>query len=606
LKNSPEPQQMVVEATSQRTRQRTAEDVPGCIKLIILAFLIALLAAEGVYGYFFTPQRQDTTVLAASSNGFAGQNWLYWLLVALTLLLIALIVYLMRVQRVLKCQITSPAKDECAEATMAPPGAYYLIVTGTASGTVFGHYELTLTRTGSAVALPVITYPLAGNSTPVNAGPLGLIDATTLGDGKYTITLKVYPAGAGSFVSCSHDFWILKVAVYMQQVDGAVLDPPNDFYNPNAELVDGVPRRVAVGAWSIEILGAAYIYGCDNREIKDYEIRYARVAKPADEPALPASNTPAIPAPWNGPTSGSIVKLDYSAPVPLGAPSRYDPDTRVGWAETNLIRSFYLETITLTPFPWLPPITFQWWTLPWGSWDSRSVGADYATQSGRFALLLYAEDTSTTTHTYYNMRRVWLDNWPVVAHITGFQIPDGTLPDGTTSWKDLPPCADILISYKTLRIKGIAWDALCDKAYAAALAGGTLPSPLPTPITDAPNDNFAGYSMTFRKEFIGTPVAISVVNPLKRVPNALDFVPGPLPAVTDADVLADWDLTALDAGPSPTPGTCPLPSDPNRLYRGCACTYVVRVDASDTTLVPYGSGHHDAWEEQPIKIVNDM
>lgn len=470
----------------------------------------------------------------------------------------------------LNCQITSPADGSCTEAQFVPPGAYYVPVTGTASGTVFGHYTLTLTKAGSSVSLPVITYPSAGTSTPVNNGPLGVIDATELLDGGYTLTLTVYPAGAGPSVSCSNTFQILKLALFMQAVDGAVLNPPLDYYNPNAELVNGALQPVAVGG-TFGIAGAAYLYGCDDRQIKLYEIRYARIANPASEPTLPPRNTPLIPAPWNGAGAGSIVKLDYSAPLPAGWPDRYSPDTRVGPAETELIRGFVQEEEIIN-LGWIT-LDIKFWLLSQFGWDSHSVGGTPATQSGRFALLLSAEDTNATTPgAYFNLRRVWIDNGDIVVKIVKLQGQNLH----TGLWEDLEPCEDVhMKQYHNLRIVGLAWDPLCDPAY--------------TPVT-APNDNFGFYYLNFEKDSSGVWDTI-VPNTPTRVPAETSVVP----ADADAAPLGIWDLTQLEAGVSPA----------NRLPKGESCTFLLHLYATDTTLVSGWTTHNAEWY-YPLKIINDM
>lgn len=75
------------------SRQRTPEDTPGCIKLVILGFLLVLLAAELAVSIFSVRSADQ----ALSVSSFGQINPLNWILVALTLLLIALIGILIRV-----------------------------------------------------------------------------------------------------------------------------------------------------------------------------------------------------------------------------------------------------------------------------------------------------------------------------------------------------------------------------------------------------------------------------------------------------------------------------------------------------------------------------
>jgi hypothetical protein len=225
-----------------------------------------------------------------------------------------------------------------------------------------------------------------------------------------------------------------------------------------------------------------------------------------------------------------------------------------------------------------------------GAWDSHgATGAG----GGRYSLLLIVTDTLGTT--YYDLQRIWLDNWSVLCDIVKFQKPGKVA--GT--WEDIPPCTDILISWGKLRIIGLAWDHLIDSAW---------------PVS-APNDNFASYGLSFHKQFVGSesiPITPTPDHPALaaniRVPDTLAIVP----TIADADLLAEWDLTMLDAGPKPAGGSCesPLPAgvSPNALYRGCSCSYDLSLGVSDTTITEsigdYGAHHPSV--EQPIKIVNDL
>jgi hypothetical protein len=97
----------------------------------------------------------------------------------------------------------------------------------------------------------------------------------------------------------------------------------------------------------------------------------------------------------------------------------------------------------------------------------------------------------------------------------------------------------------------------------------------------APNDNFASYGLSYQKQFS---------------PSA-----SPIPI-----------LTTLDEGSHAPGGDCTAPfppmTDPNKLYRGCACEFMLSLGVSDTTLTEsvgaYASHHPSV--EQPIKVVNDL
>ena len=147
------------------------------------------------------------------------------------------------------------------------------------------------------------------------------------------------------------------------------------------------------------------------------------------------------------------------------------------------------------------------------------------------------------------------------------------------------------MSWKKLRVIGLAWDALIDKDWA------------PT----APNDNFDQYRLWYAKEFVAG--SVSILTSGTRVPNIVPILPGPLPTDADAGVLADWDLTTLDAGVSPT-GKCdePLPAgSEHKLYRKCECTYTLNMQVDDKTVEEGASSiHHPQIAPVPIKVINDL
>jgi hypothetical protein len=160
-------------------------------------------------------------------------------------------------------------------------------------------------------------------------------------------------------------------------------------------------------------------------------------------------------------------------------------------------------------------------------------------------------------------------------------------------WDDIPTCTDILVCWKKLRIVGLAWDALIDSNPAWG--------------TTSPNDNFEQYGLSYVKQFVAVADSIPVASPTTRVPNFLT----PTPTAADADVLAEWDLTTLDAGPRPGGSTCSSPIPPpnqNQLYRRCSCTYSLSLGVSDTTVTQtvFDYGLHHPSTTIPIKIVNDL
>ena len=549
-----------VQPSVSRNPDRKVQDLPGCIKYILLLFVILLLLAEIFSGEF---------------RRFPDLSPVIWLVLLIKLLLIALLLWLIKVQRTLNCKITAPGTGCITEEIDPVKGILFIRVKGTASGTVFGHYTLTM----SGPYPYTVTYPAGGGTVPVNNGELGIIDTTAVDHGDFTITLTVFPIGAGAPVSCSVTFTLLKVNVY---ITSAAYVPalPNAF-DPDAELVDTM-HKVAIGG-GIHLEGAAYVFTCADRKLERYEIRYARVTAPGPGPSQPAFDVP-TPADWPPVTSQLNPPLVYDA-------TKYYSWTEVGPAPMNLINYW-----TTQHFGAPSPGGTDYPCLGHTSWNSYAItDPDPEHRGGRYSLLLIVTDT--LGHLYYDMQRIWLDNWPIQCKILKLQKPG--LTPGT--WIDLPPCTDILMSWKKLRIVGIAWDALIDKDW------GTPGPP--------PNDNFKQYHLWYAKEFVAGTVDILIST--NRVPSPLTF-PGPtfMPTDASADELAVWDLTTLDAGPlpiadpgpPPKPHTCEsAPSAGHKLYRGCACTYTVTMNADDKTIEESNSGyHHSQTPPVPIKIINDL
>ena len=100
--------------------RRKVQDLPGCLKYILLLFLILLLLGEIATGEF---------------NRISEAGWLTWLILLIKLILIAGLIALIRLQRHLKCEITAPTG--CTEEEADPAaGILFVRVIGTASGAV--------------------------------------------------------------------------------------------------------------------------------------------------------------------------------------------------------------------------------------------------------------------------------------------------------------------------------------------------------------------------------------------------------------------------------------------------------------------------------------
>lgn len=543
--------------TQTREPKRTVRDLPHLIKWILLIILLVLLAAEIGSGEF---EKMD---------GPDGGLALFILI--LKLILIAGLIFLLRIQRSVRCELLEPVGCT-AEVPDVTQGILTIDVRGTAAGAAFNVYTLEIQKDGDPPESGITSYPGgAGSGTsPVVNGFLGSFNTTSLSDGAYTITLRVFPVGSGSPAVCTTTFNLLKIAVWINSVAGSV--PTTHILDENAEL--GVGSDIHSFGGPLNINGSAYVYECDDRKVESVEMRYARIAGPGSAPTQPATDA-AIPADW--PTANQLhAPLVYSD---LPPPTKYTPWTRIGMAPTRLINDWGTCTVFSATYSRLLP----------RSWQSRqATDGGNNMGGGKYSLLLITEDTDS--HRYFDVQKVWLDNWPVVAKFVRFERP-GAEP-GT--WIEVPNCTDVLMSWNTLRLVGLAWDALIDPAF---------------PPTTDPNDNFDKYSLSYRKQFVGGPVSIPIPAPNTRVPNNLSPAPGPLVADADAGVLADWDLTGLDAGNQPSPGDCSNPgSAPHSLYRGCECTYILTLGVSDTTITQNTGEHniHNPVRQEAVKIINDL
>jgi hypothetical protein len=140
------------------------QDIPGCIKYILLLFLLILLAGE---------------IYAGEFRGFPNLFFVYWLILLIKILLIIGLLFLIWIQRRLNCTLTAPSGCTSVEYDAASD-IWFIRVKGTASGTVFGHYTLAVERPPGTPFPATIIYPGGGASgtAPVVNGELGRIDVT--------------------------------------------------------------------------------------------------------------------------------------------------------------------------------------------------------------------------------------------------------------------------------------------------------------------------------------------------------------------------------------------------------------------------------------------
>lgn len=540
-----------------QTPKRQVRDLPGCIKYILLLFLLILFFAE---------------IYAGEFNRFPEVSWIVWLILLVKLILIIGLLILIWVQRQLNCEVTAPSG--CATTEYDAVNDRLIIrVKGTASGTVFGHYTLEVVGT----SIPVI-YPGGGASgtAPVVNGELGQLDISgsqpTTG---LVIRLTVFPAGAGSNKICSKTFDIQTRMVYITKIGGVPAQVmgahPVDSTEPlkliKADALVATPEASLASAISVE--GGAYVYGC-GRQMSEYVLQYKSI--PSPDPPFQQDD----PGPWT----------NINAPLPFGDATHPFTYSFLSTLLPNyvlngkLTRQWALRSILQSLFP----IVFadRWITeeLPWNT----------TPLNGRFTVRLRVQHQpmvgppDPVPPELYDTATVWMDNRAIDGKITHMAIAGGG---------GLGVCDELVLSQfvhnghkVNAEIIGRAWDPIILDSY---------------PNTLRPNDNFNAYELQFKKD--GGSVWAGITSSATRVPNILQQAPlAALPA--DTGVLASWDIVAaLDAGPLPGG----MPPDPYpKIYRGQRCAYLIELHVSDTTHIGDSGSPHQVWDYFPFCIVNDL
>lgn len=576
-------------ATTAGQPKRTIRDIPGCIKYIILLFLLLLLFAEYYAGEF---------------RGFPKVSQLVWLIFFFKLLLIILLLILIWVQRQLVCKITEPtgcAKEDIDPATGNPR----LTVKGTASGSVFGHYTLELQGHPECVA----SYPPGGGSTQVTSGVLGWIDTSPVSPGDYTVVLRVFPSGAGSPCVKTSLISILRAPVWIDKV-GRVktydIGPhPVDSSERLRIIEAGGPgtAQTAVGG-VISIEGGAYLEGCQQKMF-EYALDYQKApyAAAAPFPAPPQADAP--PATWT-----NILTLPYGDV----------PQHPYTWSCGFLIGIPNFITHGILTSKWsvdncsiFPPHPLYYTESDYSKWDTTSP----TSLNGRYTVRVHERHKLLvppgTVGDLYEAATIWIDNRAIIAKIRKLMIHGGA---------SLDVCAELSLSQflpsRLADIIGQAWDPLILDAVDA-------------PIDFPPNENFGGYSLQFAKDGGGwqdigisvppgppppppppppplppllvNPVPPVLVNP-KPVPSVRQVLPPP--EVDANDILTSWDIVqALDAGPLPAGAPISTPAPYPKIYRKQRCAYMIYLYVWDKTHVS-DDGGHSLPSVFPFCIMNDI
>jgi len=545
-------------------------DIPGCIKYILLLFLLILLAGEIGAGEF---------------RGFPDVYWLTWLILLIKILLIIGLIILIWVQRQLICEITAP--KDCAHDEFDSTGLPFLKVMGSVGGAVFGHYLIEVyDNTLTMVPGGVVSYPGGGSSgtSTVTNNELGRIDTRNFDPGMYTVKLRVFStSGAEKNPPCQSGFNYQRATVFISAVAGIdvtdagayVGDPDNHRIKLIKTAASGADEQ-SEGS-SITVSGGAYLHGCGNRTFQ-YLLQYM--------PA-PLSGQPPLPSDA-GPWTDIVPPLsyDYSLDPVTGHPYWWDCFFE---HSPNFVMSDFLTrvwSVATCLFSTRPRTRKSYW------FTGSAVLPDYpAGLNGRFTVRVVERDapdgTTSPVHELLDAATVWIDNRQIVSKIRRLKVSGGD---------PLDVCQELSLSQfqptGNADILGQAWDPL--------ILDGVHPKP---------NDNFGSYSLTLKKNSgPGTPPppaewqpihdSISPVPPVRQVA-------APPPAPTD--ILATWNIvSALDSGPLPLGSPPDTPAPYPQLYRGQRCAYIIRLVTSDTTIVGDGGGVHSLEDVFPFCIVNDL
>jgi len=554
-------------------KPRQVQDLPGCIKYVLLLLLLVLLGAEIWSGEFSKVVERDYLALT---------------ILLIKILLIIGLLGLIKVQRRLRCEVTDPSG--CATTEYDAANDRWIIrVMGTAGGAVFGHYELSVEQGGNPFPMNVF-YPGGGSSGTgsVTNGELGQLEVDGVEPGAgFTVILTVYPAGAGSPKTCSSNFEIQRKMVYIDAIGGVAArvvgphpDDPTEALklvklNPDPPAPDPPSPETSVGG-GIHVRGGADFYGC-GRQMTEYVLEHRDVAHPNN----PWQQDAGTPGDWP----------DVNSPLPFGDPSH--PRTYTSWLGalpnyvTNgvLTRHWVVRQILQSISPWITAPRDVTKPLGWGT----------GSLNGRFTVRVRLQHQpivgppSSPVPEQYDAATVWLDNRVIEAKVTGMAIAGGA---------SLGTCDELLLSQfitsgntkVDCEINGRAWDPLITDLYPTSLI---------------PNENFDLYTLDFKKDgggwsgiSIAAPQDPQVPVPNIRQATSLPALPG------GTDILASWDIVgALDAGP--LPGGSP-PDPYPKIYRGERCAYLIKLYVKDSTRINSGGDVHEDWDFWPFCIMNDL
>jgi hypothetical protein len=578
--------------------RKRPRDLAKYIKYILLVLLVLLLLGQlftGEYGKLIKGRVPSILILFVK------------------LLLIALLIWLIKVQKRLVCKITEPTGCTAEEPNLPIPGLS-IVVRGSAFGAAFGHYTLEWRKVAGLGCQDDsnwnsygVHYPGGGATghSPVINGTLGWIETTVWTASSFEIRVCVYTYHpSGSRKCCCTQFTLFKQLVYIQRVaetPGAPVHTPPGPFDADAPIVDqnnGTSTVVPVGG-CVHVKGSAWVGECDNRKIKCFDLKYG-------VGFLPGPND----ATFNpGDFTGSVLK---SKVCYTDADPAEEAGKRAPW--NQVIADDLTTELVKTQIDFLGG-TLELWKLRDYCFNStvklpECPDANHHCHSGKYTLLLEVEDT--LGNWYYDTQHVWFDNKPIHVKFTGLDgvescsslhlTDDGIyLPTGATCSQPWP-----------MNLMGIVYDEYIDETDASY-----------------PSDNFDFYSLRITKQGGPTyhvPITADLVTPVFG-PNPLhgtsrvgepgtrceSYIPGctpvsPIPTQAEG-VLTVLDLRVFDAecvSSLSAPFTPPTGFALNR--GGSCCGYTFQLFARDKTWSDgYAGGYHRAWSlPWAVCICNDL
>jgi hypothetical protein len=579
----------------QVEQPRRRRDLPALIKYILLILLILLLLAQIVSGDF---------------GRLAEGNVWTWIILLFKLLLIALLIWLIQVQKQLTCELVAPTGCTDEEVNQAL-SALTVEVVGSAGGSGFSHYTLEWRRVeGQACqdnagwSSDGVHNPGGGSgSSPVTNGTLGWLDTTVWSAGSYEVRLCVYGIFSSQPTCCCIQFDLFKQFVWIQRVGinpGAPVQTPPGPFDSSAPVVNTNPGGgvVPVGG-CVTVEGSAWVGECNNRKIKCFDLRYAVGFLPG--PIDAGFN----PAAYTGPNTGSLL----TAPLCYEPPDEADKRAQWNWVISRALTTRLVKT-QITIFG----STYDVWKLQDYCFNSADLlpacpDAQHHCRSGQFTLLLQVEDT--LGNLYYDTQRVWFDNKPIHVEFGGIAglaaCTDLHLEAGGPFVPAGAPCG----SPWPADLMGIAYDEYIDEADLAY-----------------PSDNFDFYLLRITRQ--GGPTYSVPITPALSPPV---FGPDPLRGTSRVgepgtrcevsipgctlvnpvppkayDVLTQLDLRVFDADCAASLSASFAPPAGFALKRGTCCGYTFQLFAQDKTWSNgWAGGFHRMWSlPWAICICNDL